>query len=157
MDGWGADFLRKRLASMAGVRISHEKGLVLRAGAPLGHPENQSRIFIHGFRLQFLRESCHFGHSVWSPLYGHPGGPLAAPGSPEMPQTNPRMLQEAQRGPSSFANKGPLPNLVIVRHTARGLSELLASMNRERQELTSHRAIISLQLRPKALLRCRAV
>ena len=38
LDGWGAYFSRKRLASMAGVRMSHEKGLVLRAGALLGNP-----------------------------------------------------------------------------------------------------------------------
>ena len=49
LDGWGAYFSRKRLASMAGVRISREKGLVLRAGAPLENPGNQPQIFIHGF------------------------------------------------------------------------------------------------------------
>ena len=74
LDGWGAYFSRKRLASMAGVRISREKGLVLRAGALLGNPGNQSRIFIHGFRLQFLRKSCHFGQLVW----GGPSGPPKA-------------------------------------------------------------------------------
>ena len=68
LDGWGAYFLRKRLASMAGVRISREKGLVLRVGGPLGNPGNQSRIFIHGFRLQFLRKSCHFGQLGWGPF-----------------------------------------------------------------------------------------
>ena len=79
LDGWGAYFSRKRLAwmagayfsrkrlaSMAGVRISREKGLVLRVEGPLGNPGNQSRIFIHGFRLQFLRKSCHFGQLVWA-------------------------------------------------------------------------------------------
>ena len=53
---------------MAGVRISREKGLVLRAGALLENPENQSRIFIHGFQLQLLRKSCHFGQLVWGPF-----------------------------------------------------------------------------------------
>ena len=57
---------------MAGVRISHEKGLVLRAGAPLGNPGNQSQIFIHGFQLQLLRKSCHFGHFVWGALQDPP-------------------------------------------------------------------------------------
>ena len=71
LDGWGAYFSRKRLASMAGVRISREKGLVLRVEGPLGNPGNQPRIFIHGFRLQFLRKSCHFGQLVW----GGPSGP----------------------------------------------------------------------------------
>ena len=74
LDGWGAYFSRKRLASMAGVRISREKGLVLRVEGPLGNPGNQSRIFIHGFRLQFLRKSCHFGQLVW----GGPSGPPKA-------------------------------------------------------------------------------
>ena len=59
---------------MAGVRISREKGLVLRVEGPLGNPGNQSRIFIHGFRLQFLRKSCHFGQLVWGALSGPPQG-----------------------------------------------------------------------------------
>ena len=59
---------------MAGVRISHEKGLVLRAGDLLGNPENQFRIFIHSFQLQLLRKSCHFGQLVW----GGPSGPPKA-------------------------------------------------------------------------------
>ena len=57
---------------MAGVRISREKGLVLRAGALLGNPENQSRIFIHGFQLQLLRKSCHFGQLVWGGAFQDP-------------------------------------------------------------------------------------
>ena len=72
LDGSGAYFSRKRLASMAGARISCEKGLVLRVGGPLGNPGNQSRIFIHGFRLQFLRKSCYFGQLVWGALSGPP-------------------------------------------------------------------------------------
>ena len=57
---------------MAGVRISREKGLVLRVEGPLGNPGNQSRIFIHGFRLQFLRKSCHFGQLVWGVQGAYP-------------------------------------------------------------------------------------
>ena len=57
---------------MAGVRFSREKGFVLRVEGPLGNPGNQPRIFIHGFRLQFLRKSCHFGQLVWGALSGSP-------------------------------------------------------------------------------------
>ena len=57
---------------MAGVRMSREKGLVLRAEALLGNPENQSRNFIHGFQLQLLRKSCHFGQLVWGPSQDPP-------------------------------------------------------------------------------------
>ena len=64
----------KRLAWMAGVRISRKKkGLVLRPGPLLENPENQPRIFIHGFRLQlFLCKSHHFGQLVWGGLSGSP-------------------------------------------------------------------------------------
>ena len=74
LDGWGAYFPRKRFAWMAGVRISREKGLVLRAGVLFGNPENQSRIFIHGLRLQLLREHCHFGQLVWGGSFRNPQG-----------------------------------------------------------------------------------
>ena len=78
----GAYFSRKRLASMAGARISREEGLVLRAGALLGNPENQSRIFIHGFQLQLLRKSCHFGQLVWGGLFRTPQGAYAQSAQP---------------------------------------------------------------------------
>ena len=67
---------------MAGVRISREKGLVLRAGALLGNPENQSRIFIHGFQLQLLRKSCHFGQLVWGGPFRTPQGAYAQSAQP---------------------------------------------------------------------------
>ena len=98
LDGWGAYFSRKRLASMAGMRISREKGLVLRAGALLGNPENQSRIFIHGFRLQFLRKSCHFGQLVWGALSGPPRR-VSREISPSRPSLSgyPRFLREIRK------------------------------------------------------------
>ena len=71
--GWlGLLFLEKRLALLAVVRISREKGLPGWLAGLLGNPGNQSRIFIHGFRLQFLRKSCHFGQLVWGALSGSP-------------------------------------------------------------------------------------
>ena len=51
--------------NLGGLRISREKGLTGWLAGPLGNRGNQSRFFIHGFRLQFLRKSYHFGQLVW--------------------------------------------------------------------------------------------